>query len=157
MRETAVQARERVWGLSPTMAKEQHAGTLFGRMFLQRELAQNPDRNKVMFDAGMDYYAARKAYLRSILARSLPSGGDLERHSGFDGSDGADPAYIASCESSERLYLAMRNSIIDHAGFAAYAAIKRIVCDDEDVPKMIGDLRMALNALCRRAETRRAA
>lgn len=145
------EARTRVLGLSKEAATCVEAATVFGRMYLCGVVT------KLQYDAGIEFFAARKAYLRAIQARGMASGGDMERQRGHDGSDGTDPAYVEACEAAERIYLRMRDKIVTDAGLLGFAVIEAIVCDDVAMPDFEGDLRMALNALCRRAETRRAA
>lgn len=72
-------ARQRHYALTPEQSRSEHAGHVLGVLWL-RGLITEAER-----DAGYRYEAILRDYSRSLLAPSVPSAGDLDRHGGASG------------------------------------------------------------------------
>src|SRR3990167_11225536 len=107
MRATVIEARQRVYGLGKSQAAEPEAIDVLGRMYLVGEISQRQKQ------AGDRYAEIRRDYRKAILARRMPSGGNLERQRGHDDSDGTDQAYVAWCERSIAVYDHLRRALMD--------------------------------------------
>ena len=140
---TVREARQRVFGLSETKATEPDAVDILGRMYLAGEISQ---RQK---EAGDRYAEIRRNYRKAILARRLPSAGDLDRQRGHDDSDGTDPAYVVWCERSIAAYDRLWSALRDCGEPLAIPVLDGVI-DDQPLWDFIGVLRIALNTIARR-------
>lgn len=143
----AVQARMRIFGLSEADARDQKAATVIGRLYLTGELGKRPYSDH-MWDAAQRILEMRDAYMRAIKAP------DALRNSTGSGGDVAESdAYAHWCQRAVRQYkdaiasVTAENCLIDYRGRNLHAALDYIVFRDEMHPHLIGDCRIALNAL----------
>ena len=81
-RETAIEARMRLFGLSREEAVRQEAGTAIGRALNNRDITRD------QFDACMEWLVRRDAYDRAIMVPRQRSASDFSGVRGFDGGDG---------------------------------------------------------------------
>lgn len=141
--------RMRMFGLSEVDARDQKASTFIGRLQLQKAISQ------VQYDAAVEYLRIYEAYKRAIKAPDAlkqsggVGGGEntadyerwcrsvIEKYAGEkgDGSGGA----MAAIRAEQNLH--------ENRGSNLYAAIDYIICRDEQHWHMVGDCRLALNAL----------
>ena len=140
MRATVIEARQRVYGLGKSQAAEPEAIDILGRMYLAGEISQTQKH------AGDRYAEARRNYRRAILAKRLPSAGNLERQRGHDGSDGSDPAYIAWCARSIAAYDLLWRELRDCGEPMAIPVLDGVI-DEQPLWDFVGTLRVALNAI----------
>src|SRR5690606_9267091 len=134
--------RMRMYGLSERDARDQKASTVIGRLCLTKEVSQ------VQYDAAVEYLRIYDAYKRAIkapdaLRNSSGGGGDSEETEAYatwgksviDKHQGAVNAVVAE------------NSILRNRGCNLVAALDHIVRRDMHFVHMVGDCRLALNAL----------
>ena len=150
-RETAIEARKRIFGLSDAEAARPEAATALGRLRLKGEreegrcgggpLCQGISRKQYL--AGVAHQKARIDYLHAIAApdglrRSAGKGGGRHRLS---------KEYIAWCRRARETYLNAFQALGSDP--ALQGAVRVVVFEDGDAPRLIGDLRCALNILAR--------
>jgi len=138
----AIEARQRVFGLSVENATRVEAVDLLGRLRLSGEISE------AQHAAGLAYAQEREDYHRVMLSRPVPSAGDLERQPGFDGSDGSSPGYVAWCQGVEADYKAMRRALMETGDSLASMVVDGII-DGTAMWDFLGTLRVGLNALAR--------
>lgn len=144
-RETAVQARMRIWGLSEEDASRSevghpNAGTLHGVMFFRGELTLP------QWQAAEWYVGKRNAYLRAISAPRQATG---NTHAGgiLDEDE-----YAKWCNDARRTWKDIMRVLDDEARFARFkhaTSLERFLADCVYTRSMVGDLRMALNLIGR--------
>lgn len=157
-RRIGVVARERVHGLTPMQAAIPEAGDAIGRAFLQGCLGDlSTDAGRVLangrLQAARMYERVELDARRASLARSMPSGGDLERISGYDASEGTEPAYVDFCENAERRSRECRHALLEaavlHRAPLIQFAVNTWALDDKQDWGTFGDMLLGLNVLAR--------
>lgn len=141
----AVAARIRHTGLSEeavsiNAAGRPNAGTVHGVMALRGELTRE------QWEAAEWYIGKRTAWLRSIQAATVPVGE-------VPPGPRDEAAYAAWCRSIAETWAAVQDCLRDCAVEArspVQAALDVILLRDQHMPHMVGDLRLALNAIHRR-------
>ena len=140
-----VMARMRIHGLSEADASRNeagrpNAGTLHGVMCLRGEITRD------QWDAAEWYIGKRVAWLRAIEA--------AEQHTGTTGGGEVDEGRYADWCAKARETWAIVQSCIQQAMVdqrAPLAAALDVILNREThVPELVGDLRLALNAIHRR-------
>lgn len=142
----AVQARMRMFGLSETDARDQKAATVLGRLYLTGELGKRPYSDH-MWDAAQRLLELREAFKRAIKApdasrSSVGAGGDVETAAYARWCHNA----VAEFEAVERAVSA-ENALFPNRGRNLHAALDYLVFRDEFHKHLIGDMRIALNAV----------
>lgn len=141
-RRTATEARQRIYLLSERLSATQEAGSAVGRLRLTGELSEE------QYFAANTFEQIAHDYSRAILIRPVPSAGDFNRTQGFDGHDGSDARYVERCQVAIQSYRESRRALFE-ASDAAYHAVWAWVCYDQAIQRLVGDLRLGLNALAR--------
>jgi hypothetical protein len=137
-----IEARMRLFGLSEKDARDQKAATVIGRLCLTREISQG------QYDAAMAYLDLYDAYKRAIKA---PDG--LRNGTGAGGDVADTDAYAQWCRTTiARHDAAIRavqreNAVLRHRGCNLVAALDYMIRRDQFFAHMLGDCRLALNAL----------
>lgn len=136
--------RMKMYGLSEQDARDQKAATFVGRMNLtdKKSLISN-----AQYDAAVEFLAIYDKYKRAISAPDAlkQSGGVTGGASGEDYErwcSGAKARYNAAIEA-----IRVEQGLHENRGSNLYAALDYIVCRDEQHWHMVGDARLALNAL----------
>jgi hypothetical protein len=146
----AILLRMKMFGLSEKDARDQKAGTFIGRLNLtdKKALISN-----AQYDAAVAYLDAYGKYKRAIGAPDA-----LKQSGGVGGGENTDD-YARWCKKAIEDYLgpkrdgnggvmgAVRAEQEIHTGANLYAALDYLVCRDEQHWHMVGDCRIALNAL----------
>lgn len=137
-------ARIRVWGVKPSDSRSQMAGCFVGRVCLRGELTVE------QYDALIGYQRDSLDFRQAIGAPRDASAVDLNATHGSNG-DYEPLEFIA--KAKERM-VELRKAIgaaQAQVGMTAnlWAALDLCVMRDVDLPHMIGDLRVAANALCK--------
>lgn len=139
---TGISARERLWKLDPKVSRDQMAGSFVGRLRLQGDLSQ------IQYEAAITWQDDVRAY---GIARNSPpdaSAIDLNRVQGL-GSGTEKPAQarraVRRYEDAREAVQAAQNAM--HGRAALFAALSYIVERDVWLSHLVGDLRLALNAL----------
>lgn len=133
--------RMRQFGLSEKDARDQKASTFVGRLQLTRVLSQP------QYDAALEFFQLHDRYKRAI---SAPDG--LKVSGGAGGGDETE-SHAAWCRSMivqfDRAYAAVRDeqNLHENRGANLYAALDYVVLRDQQMWHMVGDCRLALNAL----------
>lgn len=147
-----IDQRVRLHGLDKFLAEQPEAATVFGRMFLQRELAPDPEQNRLMHEAGRYYLRIRSGYLAALCSpRGVQSGSDIDRGpKGYDGSDGTEEPYVERCRRARRAWADLCVTVWEHSGDdRALGALEAFIWDDRRVNYLEGSLRCGLNAVGR--------
>jgi hypothetical protein len=149
---TAREARQRLFGIAANDAVSAHAGSVFGRMYLQGEFGPTKAKDghaEAIYVAGMEFAKRRQAYLSAIAAPSGPrSGSDLSGGGRHIGADLNSQEYVEKCARSRQRFSEIRRVCLD-ADPLSIMALEAIVCDDKMVASLVGPLRIACNAIHR--------
>jgi hypothetical protein len=138
----AITARQRQFGVTAAQANDPALGSAIGRLRRAGEITE------AQYEAGVEYAKLKERYSRAILAGGLGSPADLDRGGGHDNRDGTDERYVASCRSAYDGMAAARQALAE-ADPLAQRAVDLWVIENQEVHRVIGDLRLGLNALAR--------
>ena len=138
----AVEARMRLLGISREKAKQQETGTAIGRRIGPGGI--NIDQHEVLVEANI----AHRNYLWAINVGQQRSASDFSGAGGYDGNEGTDPEYIERCRRDVRKWKEKRRWILD-ASPLAMMAFETWVIEDKEAWSLLGELRLAANALIR--------
>lgn len=141
----AIDARVRHTGLAPSLATRNeagspNAGSVHGVMCLRGDLSRE------QWDAAEWYIGTRAAWLRSIQARDASAGQ-------FPAGEPNEGAYERWCRSIAATWETVQDCLRDCAVEArspVQAALDVMLLRNHHVAHMVGDLRLALNAIHRR-------
>lgn len=139
----AIQARVRVYGVPLDRAKGQNAGSFVGRLKDERHLSD------AQFDAAQTYMSERLSYLRAISAPPEMDAVDLNRVKGRASGLNIerDQRAVARYEATLKAIQAAQNVLGNTA--TLFAALDLCVVRDMQMYRLLGDLRLALNALAK--------
>lgn len=140
----ALEARRRIWGLTEKEAKDQKAGTVIGRLNL---LGREDGLSNSQYDAAIQYIELRAAYLRAISAPGRMTDGDAG--SGSSHTDEYEQWVRDTVEAYEKCRKAIQEAQNENRHANLWAALDLCVIHDQDLPHMVGDLRLLCNALAR--------
>lgn len=139
--ETVVTARQRLFGLSEADAKEGYAGSVVGRLLLNKVIRRD------QHDAAKRYLEVRNAYQRAIGA---PPDFTQPREA-FSPSDDPERAWKAFCGHAKRAHEAMmrciREVMVSERSPDASAALDAFLVRDIHDPRLLGAFRVVTNAL----------
>jgi hypothetical protein len=139
---TVVEARVRLYGMTPEVAKSQEAGSLVGRMLLARELRAD------QAEAARRYYRANIQHQISIGA--TPDATEPAERSGGSDPDKAFEAFCATAKAEWSRIEEVKSRVTqEQRSLAPSAALDVIVVRGEHVAALVGPLRVMLNALGR--------
>jgi len=133
--------RMRLFGLSEKDARDQKASTFVGRLQLTKAISQ------AQYDAAQTWLEVREQYQRAIKSP------DALRSSGGGGDAGEGPNYASWCQQAIKRYdaataaIQTEQSIFANRGRTLFAALDYVVSRNEDHWHLVGDCRLALNAL----------
>lgn len=137
----------RIFGLSEEDARDQKAATVIGRLYLTGELGKRPYSDH-MWDAAQRLMELREAYKRAIKAPDA-----LRNTVGAGGNAPETDAYASWCRNAIRQYedatkaVSAENALFPNRGKNFHAALDYLVFRDEFHQHLVGDCRLALNAL----------
>jgi len=140
---TALMARWRVHHVPMEKLRDQMAGSYIGRLCLTGELTQQ------QYDAAQAYLADRRDYHMAIDAPKQMGAVDLNAVHGRTHHEnvGRSQQAVARFMAAEAAIQTAQNIIGLHGNL--YAAISLCVVGEVDLHHMVGDVRLALNALAR--------
>jgi len=133
--------RMRLFGLSEKDARDQKASTFIGRLQLTKAISQ------VQYDAAQEYLSVREAFQRAVKSP------DALRSSGGGGDQGESPTYADWCRKAIERYenankaVMLEQCLFPNRGRNLAAGLDYIVCRGEVHWHLVGDCRLALNAL----------
>ena len=135
--------RMKMFGLTEKDARDQKAGTFIGRMnLMDKKLISN-----AQYDAAVAFLDIYDKYKRAIAAPDA-----LKQSGGSSGSSDTED-YARWCATARSRYDAaieavrIEQGMFVNRGGNLYAALDYLVCRDEQHWHMVGDARLALNAL----------
>jgi hypothetical protein len=148
--EPGLAARVRIWGVKPSDSRSQMAGSFVGRLCLSGEIS------RAQYDALLAYQDDCVAYRQAIDSpRGSPSAVNLNATHGRSRSPADDEQFVA--RATERYIGSDKKGGVCRAiqdkqcevGMTAnlWAALSLCVMEDKDLPHMVGELRVAANAL----------
>jgi hypothetical protein len=150
--ETAIEARVRIYGVSPERAKRQETGTAIGRAYDNRDENNVRLLSRHQLDALQEWDKALHDMKTATDAKRMRSGSDFSGAGGFDGNDGTDEAYVRFCARAKERYRLLRKAILDSGPLGHMAVQTWVECDNYDL-RCLGDLRLAANAISRTLRT----
>ena len=133
--------RMRLFGLSEVDARDQKASTFIGRLQLTKAISQ------AQYDAAQEYLSVYEAFQRAIKSP------DALRSSHGGGDQGESPNYANWCRGAIARKEAADKAIMDeqcilaNRGRNLFAAVDYLITRNEEHHHLVGDCRLALNAL----------
>lgn len=150
---TAIDARQRLFGLSYEEAKDQRASTFIGRLCLGRELS------RTQYEALCMWEESARANAAIMAGPMTDSAFDPNRVAGMSGGENQqrDAAIRKRHKEAEHAIQDKQNEL--RGTVTLFAALYECVQRDREVHHLVGDLRAAANALARHygLEARKAA
>lgn len=139
------EARQRIYGVSAKLSRDQLAGSAVGRLVLGDMLS------RIQSDAAFLYEQDARAYHMTIEAPAQPSAVDLDRVQGISNGENVKRKLIAKTryESARKAVQEAQNAVRLNSNL--FGALQHcVMMDREPVGEaMMGSLREALNALVR--------
>lgn len=137
--------RMRVFGLTEADARDQKASTYVGRLCLAGQRCSTDGISPAQYEAAQAYVAAYTNFQKAVKspdALASSSGGAC-------GDEG--PGYVDWCNRAVANWEAVKKAVYAeqeiHTHANMWAALDYVVRRDEQHPHMLGDLRLALNAI----------
>jgi hypothetical protein len=133
--------RMRKFGLTEKDARDQKAGTFIGRLQLTKVI------NQAQYDAAQQFLAVYEAYQRALKSP------DALRSGAGGGDQGESATYARWCRGAVDRYEAAiaavreEQNLHENRGANLYAGLDYVVTRDQQMWHMVGDCRLALNAL----------
>jgi len=139
----AVEARQRIHGLSEADAKAPEGGDWMGRAFLAGRLSAR------QHEAGKLYREFRADYARALQVKAIRSGSVVEGDpGGYDGSDPFDdPKHEAWCLKLRETYRGTRAAILSTGDALAQIVVDGVVVEDLPMMDYVNTLHVVLDAL----------
>lgn len=141
VRSVAVEARQRVYGLSEPDAKTVDGGDIIGHLYLSKQIT------RLQLQACRKFEEVMRDLQWAVLIRPEKSPSDLNRSGGHDSSDGTDPEYVAKVDRAKGRYHRALRAVISTYDSMAWMAILGWVMDGKEMWSQIGSLRIAANAV----------
>lgn len=147
-----IATRMRLFGLSEVDARDQKAESVVGRLLMRgRKMGDKASGiTEGQYDAAVEYRKQAEAYRRALSApdslRSPASGSNVSR---------SEETHARWCRTVIDKFEASRKAVrgaqceLDNRGRNLFAALDYMVLRNEQHRHMVGDLRVALNALAR--------
>jgi hypothetical protein len=137
--------RMKVFGLSEADARDQKAATYVGRLCLAGRKATTDGVTEAQYEAAMAYREAYEAFQRAVKSPDA-----LRTGNGSSGG-GEGPEYAGWCQRSIARWDGIQKAVYAEQEIHGYAnmwaALDYIVCRDQQLAHLLGDLRLALNAI----------
>ena len=142
-RAVALEARERVFGLTPTQAGLMRETTFLGHLETTHEISPR------QFEAGQEYRRICRLYDALYPQKGFPESGNLDRGGGHDDSTGEEEDYVARFHRATRDYNRCRRALAETAYHDAWAwtVTDNVVLKDYWMPMQVASLRVGLNAV----------
>ncbi|WP_108459180.1 hypothetical protein [Devosia naphthalenivorans] len=143
----AIALRMRVFGLTEKEARDQKAATYVGRLCLAGMRGTTDGITRDQYDAAMSFREAYENFQRAVKSPNALATGT----GGASGAEG--PGYEQWCQNAIRKWDRIQQAVQteqgyhEHRGSNMWAALDYLVSRDEQHPHMVGDLRLALNAI----------
>lgn len=153
----AIEARQRVFGVSKADAKTQLAGSAIGRLLMGSNLASG-EQARAFSEAADEFREKRARFESAIDAKRLTTSTDYTGIRQGRSRDMEDPAYVSWCNAVRRDYAEIRRAILE-ADPLAMTMLEMVVIEDKEPRNDVtmGALRSGLNAVYRVLQSRRRA
>lgn len=136
-----LEARMRVYGVKPENSRDQMAGSFIGRLCIQRNLTRH------QYDAALAWLEDMENHAAVISAPRSPGAVDLNAAKGRNDHENVD--YVTRCmaryKAANKAVQDKQNELGPHAHL--FGALDTLVRRDVPLEHLVGDLRIALNAL----------
>lgn len=140
----AIEARQRVLDVPPQQARDQMAGSFVGRLCLQRNIS------RVQYDAAMTWLEDAESYMWAMGSPRTPGAMNLNAVRGAASLHENTSAARRSIRRYELALKAVTERQIELRNTAnLYGALSICVVKDAPIEGLVGDLRIALNALAK--------
>lgn len=142
----AIEARMKHWGITKERARDQKAGSYIGYLSI---LGKRDGLSADQYDAAVQYRALYESHQRALKA----PGAQYDRQIAIPSGDEPSEWYIGWCRETVERFRACRDAIQEaqnsnrHGNL--WAALDYCIIRDERHGHMVGDLRIACNALAR--------
>lgn len=142
-----IHTRMRVFGLSEQDARDQKAATYIGRLCLAGRKANADGITEAQYEAASVWKEAYEGYQRAVKSP------DALRSGVGGGDQGENDRYAARCQAAIAKFDGIRDAVRaeqclhENKGANMWAALDYLVGRDQQLPHMVGDLRLALNAI----------
>ena len=143
----AIALRQRMFGISEQDARDQKAATYIGRLCLGGRKKTTDGITEAQYEAAQEYLRCYHAFQRAVKSPdALRSGEGISLGIESEG-------YADWCKDKVERYRKLTDAIKaeqclhENRGANMFAAIHLILIRDETMPHLIGDLRLALNAI----------
>ncbi len=148
MTAVALEARERVFGVSAKQAARMPETSFLGRL---RSAGRAEGISWAQWQAAKWYEEVCHRYRRLHPVRGYPQPGDVSVARGHDSEEDAEPAKVKAYIRARRAYNRAINALREAnlADHRASAVIDRVVLEGYWMPHMLGPLRVGLNELAR--------
>lgn len=139
--------RMRVFGLSETDARDQKAATYVGRLCLAGRKSSADGITDAQYEAAQAWKEAYEGFQRAVKSP------DALRSGAGGGDQGESDDYTRRCRAAISKWKGITDAIQleqgyhENRGANMWAALDYLVGRDQQHPHMIGDLRLALNAI----------
>lgn len=124
-----------------------------------RQPGDEPDPNRFtsqQFNTALDVQMAYERYCMAMGLRSPRSASDFSGPGGYDGKDPFDPERAERDERAVRRWKEIRRAVLE-SGSLGMMAVEAIIIENKSIPRLIGDLRAAMNEVARLNQRRKAA
>lgn len=143
----AIELRMRVFGLTEKEARDQKAATYVGRLCLAGIRNSTDGIRQDQYDAAQAYREAYEGFQKAVKSPN----GLASSSGGASGVEGA--GYETWCQRAVAKWEGIQHAVQKEQGFHEnrgtnmWAALDYLVGRDQQHPHMVGDLRLALNAI----------
>lgn len=148
--------------LSVEEARKPHVAIVLDRWLKRSDELRRQDRHEDAFVTAEQVGAAKRfaelteRYKAVIGARAQRSASDFDRVGGYDNTDPFDGRQAARDRATEQDYQLARRAVLESGPFSMFA-FEAIVIENRELPRSVGDLRLACNALVRLWNNQKAA
>ncbi len=143
----AIALRQRMFGLSEKDARDQKAASYVGRLCLAGRKHNADGITEAQYETAQEYLKAYEAFQRAVKSPDA-------LRTGVGGGDAPESEdYARWCQVKIAQFEAIKKAIRDeqclhhNRGANLFAALDYLLVRDQQLPHMIGDLRLALNAI----------
>lgn len=147
--QVALEARQRVHGLSEHQSRSEHAESVLGRLWLSGKLRMSDtDDGTRLRDAGYHYLAICRRYDEVLIAPRMRGGGDFNRLGGVDHGD-ASKEYVDRVTAAKAAWDRCQDALKKAAGERQFViwAVNAVVLNDKEFPGFLDALCEGLSAL----------
>lgn len=139
----ALEARQRVFGIPAPLSRDQMAGSAVGRFCLTGRIT------RVQYDAAMLYLEDCDANSRALATPGIPRAIDLNAIGGQNNHENVAKARAAMARHAGMVKAVREKQIEVGNRGNLFGALDAVIRQNVELDHLLGDLRLALNALAR--------